>query len=422
MSRPGRLLASSRLLQARHWFLLWVLGAASFFEGYDLFIVSVALPQIRETFDLTQSEASFWLSFLFLGALPAVFVSRRADLFGRRRLLIFSILGYTVATGVTALAPTIGWFVGIQFCSRLFLMAEAVLAWTMVAEELPAGARGFGFGWLAMLTALGSGLGALLYASVLAPLDISWRWLYVAGIPPLLLIAFFRRQLPESRRFTVAQERGDLAARWLDILRRPHRRWIFLACLVSLLGALTAQAGVFTIDFMETDRGLSPSAANLILIAAGALAVPVLVWSGALSDRFGRKTVGCSFAALQVLAGLSFFFLARGPFWLFVTLALTFIGDFGSWPTLSAYSAELFPTRLRTLGGAWTRVFRVAGQFTSLSLGSLLLGVVGGLPRTVAILGIGPVLTIFIYLLWFPETKGKELEDIAADLPAVVRF
>lgn len=422
MSRPGKLFASSRLLEPSHWFLLWVLGAASFFEGYDLFIVSVALPQIRETFDLTQSEASFWLSFLFLGALPAVIVSRRADLFGRRRLLIFSILGYTVATGATALAPTIGWFVALQFCSRLFLMAEAALAWTMVAEELPAGARGFGFGWLAMLTALGSGLGALLYASLLAPFDFSWRWLYVAGIPPLLLIAFFRRQLPESRRFAAARERGDLAARWLDILRPPHRRWILLACLTSFLAALTAQAGLFTIDFMETDRGLSPSAANLILIAAGALAVPVLVWSGALSDRFGRKIVGCSFAALQVFAGLSFFFLAHSAFWLFVTLALTFIGDFGSWPTLSAFSAELFPTRLRTLGGAWTRVFRVAGQFTSLSLGSVLLGLVGGLPGTVAILGIGPVLTIFIYLLWFPETKGRELEDISPDLAAVVRF
>jgi putative MFS transporter len=398
---------------------LWVLGAASFFEGYDFFIVSVALPQIRETFDLTQAEASFWLSFLFLGALPAVFVSRRADLLGRRRLLIFSILGYTLATGATALAPTIGWFVSLQFCARLFLMAEAALAWTMVAEELPAGARGFGFGWLAMLTALGSGLGALLYGAVLAPLEISWRWLYVAGIPPLLLIAFFRRRLPESRRFTLAVEGGGLAARWSEILRRPHRRWIVLACITSLLGALTAQAGIFTIDFMETDRGLSPSAANLILIASGALAIPVLVWSGALSDRFGRKTVGCSFAALQIVAGLSFFFLAREPFWLFVTLAFTFVGDFGSWPTLSAYSAELFPTRLRTLGGSWTRVFRVAGQFISLSLGSVLIVTVGGLSRTVAILGIGPLLTIFVYLIWFPETKGRELEEITGEVPLV---
>lgn len=245
MSRPGKLLASSRLLERRHWFLLSVLGTASFFEGYDFYIISVALPQIRETFDLTQAEASAALRFLYLGALPAILVSRRADLFGRRRLLIFSILGYTVATGTTALAPTIALFVTLQFCARLFMNAESALAWTMVAEEFPAGARGFGFGWLAMLTALGAGLGALLYGTVFAPLGVSWRWLYVAGIPPLLLIAFFRRRLPESRRFAAARDEGSLAAHWHEILRKPYRRSLVLVCLTVFLGALTTQAGLF---------------------------------------------------------------------------------------------------------------------------------------------------------------------------------
>lgn len=417
VDRPGGILASSRLLERRHWYLLWLLGSANFFEGYDLYIVSVALPQIRDTFNLTQAQASFALSFLYLGALPAMFVSRRADIFGRRRLLIFSILGYTLATGGTAATPTIVWFVALQFCARLFMNAETALSWTMVAEELPAGARGFGFGWLAMNNALGAGLGALLYGTILSPLGISWRWLYVAGIPPLLLIAFLRRRLPESRRFSEARDEGRLAAHWYEILRKPHRRSLVLVCLTVFLGALTTQAGLFSIDFMQTDRGLSPSAANIVLICAGALAIPVLVSSGALSDRFGRKRVGCTFAALQIVAGLSFFFLARGPFWLFVTLALTFIGDFGSWPTLGAFSSELFPTRLRAMGGSWATIFRVAGQFTSLSLGSVLLVATGGLPKTVAILGIGPLVTIVIYLVWFPETKGKELEEIAGELP-----
>jgi hypothetical protein len=38
--------ASARLLDRHHWFLLFVLGAAAFFEGYDLNIVAVALPQL----------------------------------------------------------------------------------------------------------------------------------------------------------------------------------------------------------------------------------------------------------------------------------------------------------------------------------------------------------------------------------------
>src|SRR5688572_19684544 len=92
-------------LEPRHWQLLAALGAASFFEGYDINIVIVALPQIRETFGLTQSEASLWLSVLYLGALPAMLVSRWADRIGRRRLLLITIWGYTLTTAATAFAP-----------------------------------------------------------------------------------------------------------------------------------------------------------------------------------------------------------------------------------------------------------------------------------------------------------------------------
>ena len=191
-------------LTPRHWFLLWVLGAASFFEGYDLDIVTVALPQIRETFGLTQATAAIWLSVLYLGALPALFVSRWADRLGRRRVLLFSLTCYTVATGLTAFTPDIATYAAAQFVARLFLNAETAIVWTMVAEELPADSRGFGFGWLAMLTALGAGMSAILYAVAFHPNNLSWRWLYVVGLPPHRAITLLRRRLPQSPRLDAA--------------------------------------------------------------------------------------------------------------------------------------------------------------------------------------------------------------------------
>jgi MFS family permease len=416
----GRTFESSRHLGPRHWFLLGVLGAASFFEGYDFFIVTVALPDIRATFGLSQADASLWLSILYLGALPAVLASRRADVVGRRRLLLASIVGYTVFTAATAVAPTIGWFVAMQFAARLFLSAEVALAWTMVAEELPAASRGFGFGWLAMLSALGAGIGAIVYGAAFAPLGISWRWLYVTALPPLATITYFRRRLPESTRFTAARDAGHLASRWHEILRPPHRRWLGLVCVTAALGALTTHAGTFTIDFMQSDRGLSATAANLVLVAAGALAVPVLVGSGALSDRYGRKVVGCAFGIVSIVGGAGFFLLATGPLLLFVFLWLTFVGQFGSWPTLGAFNSELFPTRLRASAGSWATVFRVTGQFLSFVLGSFLIRATGELSWTAVILGFGPVLTFGIILAWFPETKGRELEEIAGEMPLAI--
>lgn len=404
--------SSARLLEREHKFLLAVLGAASFFEGYDFNIVAVALPQIRETFGLTVQAASLWISLLFLGALPAIFLTRRADRIGRRKLLLVSIVGYTIATGATAFAPSMSAFVICQFTARLFLSAEGAIVWTMVTEELPAGARGLGFGWLAMLNALGTGFGSVIYAIALAPNGISWRWLYLIALPPLVGIAFLRRRLPESKRFIAARDSGGLAKKWHEILRRPHRRWLILISLTAMLGALTTQAGFFAIDFMQTDRGLSPTASNLILVSAGALGIPVLLIAGALSDRLGRKVVGCSFAVVGVIGAVGFFFAPGGAPILFGMLFISLVGQFGAWPTLNAFSTELFPTALRGQAGAWATVFRVTGQFLSFSLAGVLIARLGSLPRAVFVLALGPLATILLIAVFFPETKGKELEEL----------
>ena len=391
-----------------------MLGAASFFEGYDINIVIVALPQIRDTFDLTQAGASLWLSVLYLGAVPAMLLSRRADRIGRRKLLIATICGYTVGTALTAVAPTIWLFALFQFLARLFLIAEVAVAWTLIAEELPAGSRGFGFGFLAMLTALGTGAAALLYALALAPNDISWRWLYVAALPMLAYTARLRRKLPESKRFTAAREQGALSRSWHEILRPPHRSRLILACAALLLAELTTQALVFVVDYMQTQRDLSPTAANLILIAAGALSIPVLVVSGSLSDRYGRRRVSQAFLVLSVAGPLWLFMLARSPFELFLALTATYVGNFGAWPTLGAYGSELFPTGLRAFGGSAVGMAKIMGQFLSFVLAAVLIRATGSLGAAVAILSAGPLLAAIVTGA-LPETKGRELETISGE-------
>ncbi len=400
--------AAASQLEGRHWFLLGVLGAAAFFQGYDLNLVAVALPQLRHAFGLSQAQASVWLSLLFLGALPAVFLTRQADRRGRRKVLMASIIAYSVATGLTALATTIVVFAVCQFFARMFMATEEAVSWTMVAEELPAGARGFGFGWMAMLAALGTGTSAVLYG----PVGLSWRWLYLLALPPLAGVAFLRRRLPESRRFDWARRRGELAEGWRRILRPPHRRWLALLSLCAVLGALTTHAAVLAPDFMQTQRHVSRAGTGLLIVAAGAPGVVVLLLSGSLSDRYGRKLVGCSFASLAVVGALSFFFVARSPFTLFLALAVTLIGTLGARPALGAFGTELFPTPLRAFGGSAASIASVAGQALSLGLGGLLLHLFGSLPDAVAVLVLGPVAMIAVIAVFFPETHGRELEDI----------
>ena len=409
-------LAPARLLEPRHWQLLWLMGTANFFAGYDFNIVIVALPQLRASYHLSQAHASLWIGVIYLGAAPAVLLARWADRRGRRRLLLYSICGYTLATLATAAAPAIGIFVGCQLVARFFLCTEGVLVWTIVAEELPAGARGLGFGWLAMLSALGTGWSAILYGGVLAPAGLSWRLLYLAAVPVLVVVAVLRRRIPESARFLAASGQGRLARSWSQILRPPHRRWLALVCVTAVLVNLSAQAVVFVVDFMENQRHLSATAADLILVASGAAAIPVLILAGRASDRHGRKPVCCAFLALSVVGLVLFFVLARGPVQLGLALAVAYAGAFGAWPTGSAFGVELFPTALRALGSSAANLAMVVGQVASFVLAAALIGALGDLTRAVLVLALGPLLAAVLIATRFPETAGAELEAIT---PAV---
>ena len=407
------------LLEARHWRLLWLLGFASFFEGYDFNIVTVALKPIRTTFHLGQGTAALWISVIYLCALPAVLAGRRADRHGRRTMLLWAIGGYTLATAATALAPSLAVFVAAQGVARFFLVLEAALVWTVVAEELPAGARGFGFGWLAMLSALGTGWSAILYGTVLHPAHLSWRWLYVAALPVLAFVAFLWRNLEESGRFRASAETGALAQHWRAILGPPYRSRLVLLCAVALLGNLTTQATVFVVDFMQTQRHLSATAASLTLVASGALAIPVLLVAGSVSDRLGRKPVLCGFLALHLVGLYLFFHLATGRLSLFVTLALVYAGLFGAWPTGGGFGAELFPTALRALGNSAAAGMKYVGQSVSFLVAGVLLVGTSGLGREVLLLSVGPLVALVLIAVWMPETGGLELESISPSEIAV---
>jgi MFS family permease len=403
-----------RRLERSNRTLLLLLGATSFFDGYDAAIIALALTQIRTTFHLSQGSASLWLTFLYLGSLPALLITRRADAIGRRRVLLFCVAAYTIATGATSLAPTMAVFIGLQFFARLFLHAESAIVWTIAAEELPAEARGFGFGALGMASSLGVGFGAILYGGLLQPLGVSWRFMYVAALPPLVLVAALRRRLPETRRFIAARDSGTLADRWHRIFKPEVRRALVLVLSTAFLFQLTAQASIFALDFLQTNRGLSASAASFMLVGAGIPAIPLMVMAGSLSDRFGRRAIGCAFGLMSLAGAMCFFWLPGGVPVLLPSLTLVLVGQLGSFPVIAGYATELFPTALRGQASAWSGVAKVMGSATSLALGGVLLKVTGGLSPTTTILALGPLLAIVIVALRFPDTHGRELEETSA--------
>jgi MFS family permease len=422
MSRIGEAWAAAnarRGLERKHVMLLVLLGAASFFDGYDTAIKTLALTQIREDFGLTKSAAALMFAVVYFGALPAMALTRWADRIGRRRMLIWSVLGYMSFSGFTALAPNAQSYAVLQMCQQVFLVAETAIVWTMAAEELPAKARGFGFGILGMNMALGTGFAAILYGGFLESVEHGWRYLYLVGVPPLLLVSFLRRGLPESRRFEVARDEGRLAGRWQKILDVRYRRWLLLVVATTFLLQLSQQAQTFAIDFLQTDRGIGTAMSNAMLILAGLPGIPIMVAAGGLSDRYGRRLVGCGFAAASMVGGAGFFWLPGGVPVLLPCMSLTLIGSMGSFPVLQTYVTELFPTSLRSSAASWAGSSGILGRMASLGLAAALLHLTSqsaySQSWTATVLGIGPFLALVIIALVFPDTHGRELEETSGE-------
>src|SRR5437868_3884705 len=209
--------------------LLVLLISATFFEGYDTSILALLLPNIQSTFHVSEAVLGVTRIPIELGLFVAFFVARLSDRVGRRPLLLWSVVGYTVFAGLTALSWNIWSFTFFQFASRVFLGAEFSVAITMVVEEFPVARRARALGTLLTFEGLGTIMVALLLGIGLQRSGLEWRAFFVVGVVPLVIMSFLRRRMHETERFVEERkkrERGERTLRmpFLAAWAPPYRR------------------------------------------------------------------------------------------------------------------------------------------------------------------------------------------------------
>ena len=173
---PGRLSSRERRVFA-------ITATAGVFNDYDGQLVNLAIGQIQRSLNVSETGIAPLVSLIQLGTLVAPFITAQADRFGRRRLLMFTIVGYTVFTGITALAWSGLSFAAFRFGATAFSSAEASIALVMLVEEVASERRGWAVGLLGALSALGFGLAALSY-SWIDVMPFGWRGLYIFACCP----------------------------------------------------------------------------------------------------------------------------------------------------------------------------------------------------------------------------------------------
>ena len=298
---------------AHEWGVLLPLSLIGFFLNYDTGLLSLAAPAIAEGLDVSVARFGIGVAIIRLAALGSMPVLRFADRVGRRRMLLISVLAFTVATAATSLAWGLVSFVVFQMVARLFLATEESLGGIVISEEVRPDRRGAGLTLLGIIAMTGFGLVAIMLLVVpLTPLD--WRILYLAALPPLLLVAWLRRNLRETKAFTVAQAEDRVQGTFWPRVDRAHRPYLWRITVVLGTHGLLATPMFFYAAELAQDGYGWEGLFTVIVIAAGPATLLGYVAGGRLSDRVGRKPIVLWSSLIVILGVLLVFSEER---WLF---------------------------------------------------------------------------------------------------------
>jgi MFS family permease len=356
-----------------------------------------------------------------------------ADYIGRKRMMMIAIAAYSIATGLSALATNWWSFALLRLLVGITVGSEWATGSSMMAELWPDNARGKGAG----LMQCGLGVGFFVAAAVwlvLAPIGPgAWRYMYLLGVLPALLVLWIRGSVAESRLWQQAKgHRVEVENRrksgerltaadakvikftLIDLLTDKPTQKITL--LVSLM-SLATTVGFWSISTwvpqyvgsLAGAHGLSAARwASFAGMAYTAGSITGYIAFGFLADALGRKPVTFLFFLFALLATPLLFFGSKD---LTAVLALSFVNAIftnGQYTWMPVWLPEFYPTRIRATALAF--VFN-APRFIA-CIGPL---VAGTLIASFGGVGWAALAFCSVYLLgifatlFLPETRGKPL-------------
>jgi MFS family permease len=415
------------------------------FEG-QIFVASMneAMPELIPPTSSTDSIPFYtnltFAAFLLGGALGGVVFGRLSDRYGRVRVLVWTILMYSMATCLSAFSASWWQMAGFRFLVALGTGGEWAVATALVAEVFPSRARAWSLSIFHASSVLGTWLAVAAGLLLVGNPDLGWRWGFLIGAAPALMVLWVRLSVKEPEQRPLAdptKPRGSGAL--ARLFRGPLLRRTLVGVGLATVGLATfwgthvygkdrlkgmveaRSLAELPEDATDLDRAehlasIAPTlkrwemAGMFLVTTGGGLG---LVCFGPMADRLGRRGAFLAFHLGGLIAALLLFQVISG-----VTPVLLFLPVFG-FLTLgmhagyAVYFPELFPTEVRGTGTGFCFNF---GRFLAapiLFLSGWLQGPGGmsmRLEDSASMLAL--LMLVGIALLPFaPETRGRELPE-----------
>ncbi|MEU0413476.1 sugar porter family MFS transporter [Streptomyces griseorubiginosus] len=431
--------------------------------GYDTGVINGALPYMTDDLGLTPVTEGMVTSSLLLGAaLGAVAGGRLSDARGRRRTILTLAVLFFVGALACTLAPTTAVMVVARFVLGLAVGGASVTVPVYLAEISPAERRGALVTRNELMIVSGQLL-AFTSNAVIAQVGGEsggvWRWMLVLATIPAVVLWFGMLVMPESPRWLASQSRFPEA---LEVLRQVRSRqraeaelsevsalavkdereklggwqdmksvpWVRKLMFVGFGIAIVQQiTGVNTIMYYGTqileDAGFASDTALTANIANGVISVVatfVGIWLlGRVARRPMLMTGQTGTTAALLLIGVFSLVLPSGDLRAYAVLAMTvtFLAfqQGAISPVTWLMLSEIFPMRMRGFGmGVAAVVLWLTNFVIGLVFPSLVDAI--GISNTFFLFVVAGIFSLTFVKLYVPETKGRTLETLEAELRA----
>lgn len=422
------------------------------FDAMDVGLISYIIVVLGQEWGLSATQRGLVVSIgfvgMFLGALGSGFLS---DRFGRRAVFQATLLIYSLATGLSALAWGLGALLVLRFLVGLGLGGELPVASTLVGELAPARARGrlivilesfWAYGWIAA---------AVIGFFVVRNPALGWRWGFAIGALPALYTFVLRRALPESPRWLASVGRESEALESVATIERENggtsptpqsepptstvanahtfrarfaelwsARYVKRTTMLWLLwfGIVFSYYGVFSwLPSLLLARGFNINGAFGYVLIITLAQVPGYFSAAWLVERWGRKPTLVSYLLGSAVAAYAFG-NASGVGPILIAGSLLSFFNLGAWGVVYTYTPEQYPTAIRGTGAGSAAAFGRLGAIVGPYLVPWLLDKQGlGLPQTgiFAMFMIAFLIVAIAVATLGEETKGRSLEEVAVD-------
>ena len=402
-------------------------------DGYDIVLMLLVIPSISQLFFPSQDPvfsilatfASYTVT-LIMRPLGSVIFGIYGDKFGRKKSMIITILGFSVATFAVGLLPTYAvvgvlapiLLIMVRLIQGIFAGGEWGSGAVLTIESIPKQKRGllsgflqsgFSFGFL--LAAISFQIITIIFPGHLFE-EFGWRILFFTGIIPGFVALFVRLSMEESPLWIKKHKEDGLEKTPLrSIVFGIHRKEFFL-CAAIMTGLVYMYHGSISIlpTYLEQFGNFQKEQIALIMIYATASSWVGMILTGWLSQKIGRKKsmLVFVFASILIAIPLASAILDNVYGLVLYVVVFAFVISTASGP-IPAYFSERFPTPIRNSAAGFSyNAGLIFGSWSPL----IALYLMSSVPKQMIPVALGINIIIGAIILIIPTLLSRETRDV----------